>query len=97
MNPNIKPKAKSPFQASHQQSNKPEPMDVDRLSLNVNVGSPKRQRSVQHSTSNNNRKIQRVNHAEVAESKQRLKTTFRVNLMMKSTTIQHQMQRMWAS
>lgn len=68
MNPNFKPKAKTPFQASHQQSNKPEPMDVDRSSLNVNVGSPKRQRSVQHSTSNNNRKFQRVHHAEVAES-----------------------------
>lgn len=64
INPDFKPKSKTPFQNKR---DKPEPMEVDRSSLNVNIGSPKRQRSEQHSSSKNNRKFQRVNQTEVIE------------------------------
>lgn len=73
INPNFKPKPKMPYQQylpnqnnryeSPNRNVKPEPMEVDRSSMNVNVGLQKRQLSGQHSFSNN-RKFQRVNQME---------------------------------
>lgn len=68
LNPNFKPKSKTPIQIPQNKNDKPEPMDVDRSSMNVNVGSPKRQWSGTHSNQRNNRKFQRVNQAEVIEN-----------------------------
>lgn len=76
-NPNFKPKPKMPYQQpsssqnnrydSPMRNNKPEPMEVDRSSMNVNVGLQKRQSSGQHSFSHN-RKFQRVNQMENQKS-----------------------------
>lgn len=68
LNPNFKPKPKIPFQPPQNKNDKPEPMEVDRSSMNVNVGSPKRQWSGQHSNSKDNRKFQRINQTEVTET-----------------------------
>lgn len=70
LNPNFKPKMRMPFQPLPNKNDKPEPMDVDRSSMNVNVGSPKRQWSGQHSNSKNNRKFQRINQTEVIEKEE---------------------------
>lgn len=68
LNPNFKPRPKMPFQPQQAKNDKPEPMDVDRSSMNVNIGSPKRQWSGQHSNSKNNRKFQRINQTEMVDN-----------------------------
>lgn len=51
-------------------SQKPEPMDVDKSSMHVNVGKPEKRPITSESNANNPRKFQKINLMEAEESEE---------------------------